>query len=381
MKHLQSHSAFITENLVPIGKTVLYRGDSNKVLKFTWRRFDVKWAFFGPGLYLTDDPVIADSYTLKGADETGSNILASFSIFQPKKNLALLKVETVLNAIIPQTHKKINFEQPHYQKNSLFDKSKKDNINTYPMSYENAASIFAGILSPGGLPTKTAVQLARQHVRDSVSIEDKAMKKMFSDALCGYYQEIIDYFNPKYREALAAYETEWKHKIRYITQKVDDQVETVVVIDKSKQGGHVSNFEVDTDYLSKCLNGTTTVKGTKPFGLVIASFKKHYIEQTSRLDAAYKKEKYFYDWKHYQEQIKWQMTGRYAIHDFLHHLIPGIAKLPLEQGQLFWIRVIKDLKAAGYTGWVYEGGRNMGTNPHLAYCLWDLSKVKRLDDE
>jgi hypothetical protein len=319
-----------------LNEQILYRGDSSMIDKFDISKTEDR-ALFNRAIYLTDDPVIAADYTLKGGN--GGNV-----IFAPGEDPDSGAARTPKD-LVAEYLKHIIYEELKYR----------DRLT--------------------GLRDELLAKISNGEIeRDAANVEfENGRKKLLQDTM---------------KEAKALY----KERAKTMTM-VKTTLGDYRFVAKDREG-YLTTFDVPDDYIARCIDAEAPLPDH-----VIAAIDKlwrdekgkdapkdlrHWDENDDEIGAR-TFDQYLHGYKTLGSRYAWQNqnvggTGENPTLDVLmngtHH---GISWFNREGNMA---KFIKAMNKSGYVGIAYQGGlrlgghnRGGGGHLHRAYAFWDADAI------
>lgn len=349
---------FIYESLEP-DKIKLYRGDSSAITKFDADKFDSK-AIYGPGLYLTDNPRVAFTYTLKG--DHSSIITRDIYASSNKQKHAILCfiIEHLVNQV----------NETNFTNDELHDVYEMLHIYEYGYGKEFIERYTQGDklfwLSKEYVSTFTDEK--RSEYEGDIINQKQRLEKNISKL-----NDIHKKFD-KYIIKATAYFQEHRNEYDFLY----DGEESWDVIYKPKNQGKISEFTVDSDIINKCYDAN------KPMDAEVISILRKMVNHWLRSQKMTEYAKIYHwekgnNFKYYLASISgYQDKNNVTLAKFLYNnskFRTNISHLEKDD----WNVLISGLKSLGYRGIVYNGGEHLNSPiKHRAYVIWDLADVHRV---
>lgn len=328
--------------------TILYRGDSKKIDKFSEEFFDL-YALFGKGLYLTDDYEIADTYTTKGDDKAilfkihFDNIDYSNGVYEKYNNpLQYCKNMFITEYLIPKITDNFEDDELHSFSDGITDKSYNEIINV--KNYEDFYKLRFG---------------------DGIDKSSDWFDETYEHKRFSLFSDIKVY----YIEASKLFETEYSD-VKFIPSQLTKRDNVYKVVRPSHIEGGVTKFKVGNEVLSKCFD--TEIQYSEIEKEIKSIIKKIVTLFNKEQTNERRKEKFdsFYNYiaQDFEDTL---CENMYPIKNRLRYL--GDKYL-----EMFWNMFILSLKKQGYKGFRYNGGVMTGNKFHNAYSIWSLSDVEKI---
>lgn len=330
--------------------TILYRGDSQKIDTYLHDKFDLN-ALFGPGLYLTDDYDIADTYTIKGDDKAVlytihfDNIeYVNGNIEKYKNPLQYCKNMFITEYLIPKIINIFDEYELHDFIRLIRDSNYQNILNV-----KNYEDLF--YLRYGEIINK-----------DESWFNEKYEKEKFNMFLNirNYYVKATQLFEKEYSD------------VKFIPIQLTKKDNVYKAVKPNLIEGEVSKFKVRNVVLEKCFDCEIKYEGSFIEELVKKIFNKVVLisnKETTKEFMKQKSKKYYQEAEYYFKELF--SENIYPIKNKMKYL--GEKYL-----NMFWSLLISELKKQGYKGFKYNGGVMTGNTNHNAYCLWNLNDVIRI---
>lgn len=319
-----------------VNEAILYRGDSTEIDKFS-SEHSSPHNLFGAGIYLTDNPEVANDYTLGNKDEL----------------------------LTPKGHS-----------------SEREAVAAYIASLINGELDWAIIRSE--IKDRHAERLGEFEFtdtnRDKYVLHRKKVETEMRDEMEEKYAELA-------KEAKKIYRKE-KDTIRAISTTEGEWFLT-----RTGRGGTITHFEIPDAYLAKCLytSGPMTDKQLQEVRAYIGEskvwFRDHEGEVVSDVDDPF--EEWLAGYRANGARRAW--VGGLAGGDGSN---PSLEHIVLEQhaGSFFsgdWKKFTNYLEGLGYVGFSFNAGvadagghtRGGGGKPHVSYVLWDDDFVNKCQSD